>query len=120
MVGSIGFPLFSVDYNIIDWSKKGRIAASFDCDLVLWGPPSACNRNKTTEVFKLGHIKSLAFNPSGDELALGIAELSSKNQLQILKFRTHTVRGGHYSFPKRYGDEIRTISWDPTGENIIW
>lgn len=124
--------LFSVDSNIIDWSKKGKIAASFDRDLVLWGPPSTCNRNKTTEVFKLGQIKSLAFNPSGDELALGVAEIRvikrtdtklqvTENELQILKFKTCTFRGSHYKFPKtEYLDEIRTIAWDPTGENIIW
>lgn len=98
---------------------------------MLWGPPSTSNRNKTTEVFKLGQIKSLAFNPSGDELALGVAEIRvtkrtdqpqvTENELQILKFRTCTFRGEHYKFPKiENSDEIRTIAWDPTGENIIW
>lgn len=68
---------FLVGYNIIDWSKSGKIAASFDRDLVLWGPPSTCNKNKTTVVYKLGHIKSLAFSHTGDQLALGVNEITS-------------------------------------------
>lgn len=114
---------FSDEYNIIDWSKRGRIAASFDCDLVLWGPPSTCNPKKSTVVFKLGHIKSLAFNPSGNKLALGVAaiiESRTKNELQILELEAQTAISGRYAFPDKFADEIRTIAWDPSGENIVW
>lgn len=116
----IHFAILSDDYNVIDWSKKGRIAASFDRDLVLWGPPSARNSHKATEVYKLGRIKSLAFSTSGDELALGIYAGPSKNLLQILKVGKTLYRTKHFKFPLKPKDEIRTIAWDPSGENILW
>lgn len=43
-----GFDEYINGHNIIDWSCKGQIAASFDSSLVLWGPPSHDDDKETS------------------------------------------------------------------------
>lgn len=120
------------NYNIIAWSSQGKIAASFGRDLVLWGPPSAQVRQKITTVYRVGMIRSLAFNASGTMLALGMHE-TNKSTLEIyqliqekndMKFsnvpnKEGICEIGLHSIDKVGLDDIRAIEWGPNEKHII-
>lgn len=118
-----GFDTILYTSSIIDWSKSGRIAASFECDLVLWVPPTMSKITaKSTVIYRLGRITALSFDPVGDKLAAGIDDIN-RNLLQIWKI--HGDQGiqskGQISVNKRLPfDQITAIAWDPNGKNIVW
>lgn len=109
------------DHNIIAWSKNGRIAASFEKDLVLWTPPATMALANTTTplIYKGGYIRALAFNFVGDVLALGIHE-DEMAILQLWKFSNQTAltNGGVFHFEKKKIN-IRAILFDPSERFII-
>lgn len=114
-----GFDIYSLGFNIIDWSSKGQIAASFD-HLVLWGPPTG-DKEKTTVLYKIDNIRALRYSPNGDQLALSIRK-TNQSDLQIWQVsqKMAIFTCGTLSFPKkRPTEEIRTIEWDPMGQVII-
>ena len=50
-------------HNIIDWSSRGQIAASFDASLVLWGPPNASDKETSTVLYELKNVTALKYGP---------------------------------------------------------
>lgn len=118
-------------YNIIAWSSQGKIAASFGRDLVLWGPPSTKTRQKITTVYRVGLVRTLAFNHHGTLLALGVYDVA-KSKLQIYQLiqeksdyagdslfnKEGICEIGQYIIHKSGIDDIRAIEWDPH-ENYI-
>lgn len=118
-----GFDTICHIANIIDWSKSGRIAASFERDLVLWVPPTISTiKLKSTVIYRLGRITSLSFDPIGDMLAIGIDDVN-KILLQIWKiYEDNGIHSaGQVSIIKtRPFDRIVAIAWDPNEKKIVW
>lgn len=116
-----GFDEYINGHNIIDWSSKGQIAASFDSSLVLWGPPSQSDKETSTVLYELKNVKALKYSPAGDQLALSVNGITS-SLLQIWdisdKMSIFTKRA--CMILKEYPTEaIRCIEWEPTCKHII-
>lgn len=99
-----------------------KIAAAFGRDLVLWSPPVNIDRpTKSTVVYHLSGIKSLAFDSSGNFMAAGVDGLT-RNELQIwsIKHVYGIMLMEAQKFPKTEPYEtIRAICWDPNNEFIL-
>lgn len=116
-----GFDRYVTGNNIIDWSSKGQIAASFDSSLVLWGPPSQSDKETSTVLYELSNVKALKYAPCGDMLALSVNGITS-SLLQIWditdKMAIYTKRA--CNFPKETPFEaVRCLEWDPKCQHII-
>lgn len=123
------------DQNIIAWSKCGKIAASFGRDLVLWSPPgSPCVQKKTT-VYRVGLIRSLAFNHQGNLLALGVYrkfqpilqiyqiednDNSNDAESSLVYSKEGICEIGLHTFASDMElNCVRAIEWDPLERNIL-
>lgn len=116
-----GFDEYVNGNNIIDWSKKGQIAASFDSSLVLWGPPSQSDKETSTVLYELKHVKALKYGPCGEVLALSVNGITS-SLLQIWdisdKMSIYTKRACPFA-KETPCEAIRCIEWDPSCKHII-
>lgn len=118
-----GFRSLPFGTNVIDWSNKGQIAASFECEdqhhLVLWDPPTS-DEDKRTNLYEIRNIRALKYSPSGNQLALSISERKSSDlQIWQVSQQKAIYTCGLYKFPKKVlGEELRAIEWDPNGQNI--
>lgn len=107
--------------NIIDWSSKGQIAASFEKSLVLWGPPSESDKETTTVLYQMSHVKALKYSPNGACLALSVNDIT-KSSLQIwdISDKMSIAQRIVYKFRKESPSEvIRCIEWNHTDAHII-
>lgn len=116
-----GFDEYINGHNIIDWSSEGQIAASFDSSLVLWGPPSQTDKETSTVLYELKHVRALKYSPDGEYLALSVNAITS-SLLQIWDITDNmsifTKRA--CIFPKESPTEaIRCIEWESTCKHII-
>lgn len=117
-----GFDNICYNANIIDWSCSGRIAASFDCDLILWMPPTMDKfKQKSTILYPLQHMTSLSFDSTGDKLAIGIDEVT-KCSLQLWKISDgkllYQIRSKSICKMKPF-DQIVAIAWDSNDKYIL-
>lgn len=116
-----GFDEYINGHNIIDWSSKGQIAASFDSSLVLWGPPSEADKDTSTVLYKLENVNALKYGPDGTQLAITVNDIN-RSFLQIWdvtdKMSIFTKK--QCVFAKEHiGEEVRCIEWNPNGKHVI-
>lgn len=107
--------------NIIDWSSKSQIAASFEKSLVLWGPPSEDGNDITTILYKIEHVSALKYGPDGLCLALGVNGIR-RSTLQIwdVTNKMSIRQKVAFTFPKEAPTEcVRCIEWSKFNKHII-
>lgn len=104
----------NAENNVIDWSARGQITASFGKDLVMWTP----NTSKTV-VYQIKDTKAIAYNPKGDVLATGcerygfpIVEFWDVSECNVLR------NTGRFIFVPSNRD-IRCIEWHPSGDSLF-
>lgn len=115
-----GFKEYRNGNNVIDWSVKGQIAASFDSSLVLWGPPTA-DKETSTVLYDLKYVKALKYSPDGNKLALSINRLlSSVLQIWEISDKMSIFTTTRLQIAKeRPLETICCLSWKSTFEHII-
>ncbi|XP_055533042.1 protein cortex isoform X1 [Wyeomyia smithii] len=108
-------PRIKVEYtNIIDWSAKGQIAAIFSKKLVIWTP----NTEETIAYCAL-HTTGIAFNPTGDTLAMATFSLSRPVLRLISRFHPNLKANVSKLKIFEYIDcDISCLTWDCTGQFI--
>ncbi|XP_053670153.1 protein cortex [Anopheles nili] len=101
-------------HKIIDWSAGGQIAAIFSKRLVIWTP--------TTEVtvgMRAQYTTSIAFDPSGEQLALAIYMLN-RPWLNILKVgASSSGRVGSLKMLEPVEYSISCLAWDGSGQFVV-
>ncbi|CAD7081238.1 unnamed protein product [Hermetia illucens] len=99
--------------NIISWSPRGPVAASFRKDLVLWIPQTL-----STLVYRLNENFAISYNPSGTILAVSC----KKADLAVLQLWDCTEQNFIYSMTENVLneklDQIICIDWEPSGGYI--
>ncbi|XP_055323838.1 protein cortex isoform X1 [Sitodiplosis mosellana] len=117
-----GFDDYMNGHNIIDWSSQGQIAASFDSSLVLWGPPTASDKETSTVLYELKHVRALKYSPDGNLLGLGVNNSVTTSLLQLWdisdKMSIYT-KNACILLKERPLDSIRCIEWESTAKRII-
>lgn len=108
-------------HNIIDWSNKGQIAASFERSLVLWGPPSEADNEISTEMYEFFQVKALKYSPNGQYLAISSNDIiASLLQIWDVSDKKSIERVNEFKFLKETPtDAIRCIEWNKYNDHII-
>lgn len=115
-----GFDSYNHTNNIIDWNCLGQIAACFDQQLVLWGPPEYEN-DHCTMLYDLKNIHALKYRSCGKILALSVNDIKcSWLQIWDVSNRKSIFMKYHLAFEKEIPfKSIRSIEWDMDGKRII-
>ncbi|XP_055627026.1 protein cortex isoform X2 [Toxorhynchites rutilus septentrionalis] len=108
-------PRIKVEYtNIIDWSAKGQIAAIFSKKLVIWTP-----NTEVTIAYCALHTTAVAFNPTGEMLAMATFSLSRPVLRLLSCFQPNTKANISKMRIFSYLDsDISCLAWDCTGQYL--
>uniref|UniRef100_A0A182Q7U8 WD repeat-containing protein 55 homolog n=1 Tax=Anopheles farauti TaxID=69004 RepID=A0A182Q7U8_9DIPT len=101
-------------HKIIDWSSAGQIAAIFNKKLVIWTPTS-----DVMVGMRARDTTSIAFNPSGDRLAIAIF-MMNRPWLDIMEVsESPLVRHGALKMLDPLDQPISYLTWDGSGQYVV-
>lgn len=79
----IQFTLISV-HDVIDWSAKGEIAATFDSKILLWKP-----KTDRTVAYNAFNVRALKYNSTGTKLATVTIRSETNRMFFLAKMHSH-------------------------------
>ncbi|XP_055591279.1 protein cortex [Uranotaenia lowii] len=102
--------------NIIDWSAEGQIAAIFSKKLVIWTP-----NTEVTVAYCALNTTAVAFNPTGDTLALATYSRTMGPGIRMLRNFNPNFKGeaSKVAVFDSLATDISCLAWDTSGRFIV-